>query len=116
MNCAIIYLIKKFGFYLPMSTKKDFAVYVLDQVNDKKARVKAMFGEYALYYNEKVVALICDNKVFLKITKGTKEILGNHKIGKAYPNSSDFFVLGEEILEDSANFRKTIKWCAAIGA
>jgi TfoX/Sxy family transcriptional regulator of competence genes len=27
-----------------------------------------MFGEYAIYCNEKVVALVCDNQVFVKPT------------------------------------------------
>jgi len=36
-----------------------------------------MFGEYALYYDEKVVALICDGAIFLKITPSTTKILAD---------------------------------------
>lgn len=58
-----------------MSTSRNFIAYVLDQINDPKARIKAMFGEYALYYDERVVCLICDDTVFLKITPNTTTLL-----------------------------------------
>jgi TfoX/Sxy family transcriptional regulator of competence genes len=97
-----------------MATKKDFAEYVLDQVEDKKARIKSMFGEYALYYEEKVVAFICDNKVFLKINDATEKILGKNKRGQAYPGSKDYFVISESFLENSHEFKNLIKECASM--
>ncbi len=58
-----------------MSTSKEFITYIRECIADPRARLYPMFGEYALYYDEKVVALICDGTIFLKITTGTKKIL-----------------------------------------
>jgi TfoX/Sxy family transcriptional regulator of competence genes len=95
-----------------MATKKDFAEYILDQINDEQAKVKAMFGEFALYFEDKVVGFICDNTLFLKITKNTKEILDNHKVGQVYPGSKDYFVIEEEILENNKKLKDLIVACA----
>ncbi len=35
-----------------------------------------MFGEYALYCDQRVVALICDDQVFVKITDPGKAYVG----------------------------------------
>jgi TfoX/Sxy family transcriptional regulator of competence genes len=97
-----------------MSTTKNFMEYVVDQLDSSPlVHTRAMFGEYALYYDETVVALICDNTVFLKINSGTEEILGDgYTKGLAYPTSKDFYVLDEDILEDKELFMKLMKSCA----
>ena len=58
-----------------MSTSIEFITYIRECIADPRARLHPMFGEYALYYDEKVVALICDGTIFLKITPGTTKIL-----------------------------------------
>jgi len=60
-----------------MSTSKEYISYIRECIADPRARLRPMFGEYALYYDEKVVALICDGTIFLKITPGTTEMLGD---------------------------------------
>ena len=47
-----------------------------------------MFGEYALYIDEKVVALICDNQVFVKPTAAGLEVLGEVIEAPPYPAPS----------------------------
>ncbi len=71
-----------------------------------------MFGEYALYYDEKVVALICDGTIYLKITPGTTKILGDTSTWPAYPWSKDFYILPEEILENHSDLIDLIQTCA----
>jgi TfoX/Sxy family transcriptional regulator of competence genes len=52
-----------------MATKQEFVEFVLDQIgNAGVIEAKKMFGEYALYANEKIVGLICDDKLFIKPT------------------------------------------------
>jgi TfoX/Sxy family transcriptional regulator of competence genes len=92
-----------------MPTKKDFAEYVLDQIDDEKARVRAMFGEFALYYDDKVVALICDSTVFVKITPASMEILTDNEKGPAYPGAKESFILSEEELENREFIRDLLE-------
>jgi len=96
-----------------MSTDKSFSQYVLDQLNTNLTRVRSMFGEYALYYDDRVVGLICDNTVYLKITPKTSTLLGqNYPTGLAYPGAKPSFQISEEILEDSEFFRKLLASCS----
>jgi TfoX/Sxy family transcriptional regulator of competence genes len=83
-----------------MPTKKDFAEYILDQVDDERARVRAMFGEYALYYDDVVVALLCDSTVYAKITEGSTAILVDNETGPAYPGAKPSYIVTEEQIEE----------------
>jgi TfoX/Sxy family transcriptional regulator of competence genes len=69
---------------------------------------KRMFGEYALYLNTKVVAFVCDNKLFLKPTDAGRALLGSPTEAPAYPGSKNYFLLQEE-LEDPALLRKAFE-------
>lgn len=50
-----------------------------------------MFGEYCLYLDEKPVAFVCDDCLFVKITEAGKEIAGECPLGSAYPGSKPYF-------------------------
>jgi DNA transformation protein and related proteins len=54
-----------------MSSDLSFVEYILDQINQAgQVSFKKMFGKYAIYCDEKVVALVCDNQLFIKPTDG----------------------------------------------
>lgn len=79
-----------------MSTKESTAQFIEEQVRDAGAvRVRKMFGEYALYCDDKVVALICDDRLYLKPTEAGKEFGGEFEEGHAYPRSSIFWIVDE---------------------
>ena len=69
---------------------------------------KRMFGEYALYLNENVVAFVCDDKLFLKPTDAGRALLGSPTEAPAYPGSKNYFLL-EEQLEDPALLRRALE-------
>lgn len=69
---------------------------------------KRMFGEYALYLNTKVVAFVCDNKLFLKPTDAGRALLGSPTEAPAYPGSKNYFLLELE-LDDPVLLRRAIE-------
>ena len=73
---------------------------------------KRMFGEYALYLDTKVVAFVCDNKLFLKPTEAGRKLLGSPTEAPAYPGSKDYFLLEEE-LEDPERLRQALEFTQA---
>ncbi len=87
-----------------MSTSKEFMEYITDQVGRsvgvENISVRNMFGEYALYYLGVTIGLICDNTLFIKITDGTKRILGEHETGFPYPGAKPWYQLDESDLDD----------------
>lgn len=82
-----------------MASTKDFLDFVLDQIKDEElVRHKKMFGEYAIYYDEKVIGFICDNKLYLKDTQKGREFVGEDlRIGHPYPRAKEYILLEEEI-------------------
>lgn len=96
-----------------MSTSKSYIAFIQDCLCDiPNIRVKAMFGEYALYKDGWVIGLICDDTFFLKITKSTQEILWeNHPTWEPYKWAKVQFILEDDILEDREKMEVLLKKC-----
>ena len=61
-----------------MATRPETVEHILDQAAGAGAlRAAKMFGEYALYCGVKLVALICDDMLFVKITKAGGAIIAD---------------------------------------
>jgi TfoX/Sxy family transcriptional regulator of competence genes len=84
-----------------MATDKEFITYLLDTLSPVgKLSTKGMFGEYALYMDDKVLGFVCDNQLFLKITDAGRAFLGDEAIeAPAYPGSKPYFLI--ESIEDT---------------
>lgn len=84
-----------------MATSPDFVTFVVDQLAGvPQVRTRKMFGEYALYANDKVVALICDDQLFVKPTQAGRDYLGEVTEAPAYPGARPSFLL-QDGLEDA---------------
>jgi TfoX/Sxy family transcriptional regulator of competence genes len=85
-----------------MATKASTVEYIVDQLlASGDITTKKMFGEYALYCDGKVVAFICDDTLFVKITAEGKAFAGElYKEGPAYPGSKPYLVVDEDQIED----------------
>lgn len=60
-----------------------------------------MFGEYALYCDEKVVALVCDDQLFVKITEPGRAFVGKkYEEGFAYPGAKPSMLIEGDLIED----------------
>jgi len=52
-----------------------------------------MFGEYTVYADEKVVALVADNQLFVKPTEAGRALLGTPTEAPPYPGAKNFFLI-----------------------
>ena len=84
-----------------MGSRQETVDFILEQITGTGATAKKMFGEYALYCNEKVVALICDDQLFIKITNEAKDFLWQWNEAPPYKNARPCFLISEEKWEDS---------------
>jgi TfoX/Sxy family transcriptional regulator of competence genes len=83
-----------------MASTKDFLDFIVDQIkNQDLVRSKKMFGEYALYYDNKVVALICDNELYIKNTPVGKKIAEEKDLEFAapFPGAKDWILIGDDV-------------------
>lgn len=85
-----------------MGTRQSTVDFVLDQLSDLAGvRAQKMFGEYAIYYDEKVVGLVCDDQLFIKITPAGKALVGDtFEEGEPYPGARPSLLVGPDHLED----------------
>jgi len=97
-----------------MSTSQSTIDYLLDQLSGlPNVRVRKMFGEYALYCDEKVVALVCDNQLFVKITSPGRALVGERYVeGEAYPGAKPSMLIGAEEIDDGDRLRELIRLTA----
>ncbi len=83
-----------------MSSDPDFVEFVVEQVQSAGIiRYRKMFGEYALYCNDKVVALVCDNQLFVKPTKAGELFIGKVVRKPPYKGAKPSFLI-EDRIED----------------
>jgi TfoX/Sxy family transcriptional regulator of competence genes len=98
-----------------MATSQSTIDFLLDQLAGLPGiRARKMFGEYALYCGEKVVALVCDNQLFVKITPAGKALMGaRYAEGQAYPGARPSMVVGAEEIEDADRLCELLRLTAA---
>ncbi|QQS20604.1 MAG: TfoX/Sxy family protein [Candidatus Moraniibacteriota bacterium] len=85
-----------------MATKQSTIDYIQDQlISIGNVSARKMFGEYALYCNNKVVGVICDDILFIKITDAGKEFVSKfYKEGIPYPGAKPSMEIDEDRIED----------------
>lgn len=83
-----------------MSSDQSFADFIADQMEGAgRITCKKMFGEYGVYCNEKIVALICDNQLFVKPTEAGRSFIGDVEEAPPYPGAKMYFLI-EDKFED----------------
>lgn len=97
-----------------MATKQSQMEFILDQLHGVgEVSARKMFGEYALYCDGKVVALVCDDTLFVKITEQGKLFVGAHyQEGLVFPGAKPSMMIDEGRLEDRPWLTKLIRLTA----
>jgi len=83
-----------------MATDQSFIDFLVDQMAEAgEITFRKMFGEYAIYCGGKVVALVCDNQLFVKPTEAGKAHIENPVEAPPYPGAKMYFLI-EDKFED----------------
>ena len=98
-----------------MSTSQGTIDFLLDQLSGLAGvHARKMFGEYALYCGDKVVALVCDNQLFVKLTPPGKALVGpSYQEGEAYPGAKPSILIGADLIEDDERLCELVRITAA---
>jgi DNA transformation protein len=96
-----------------MASDQSFVDYVCEQIAAAgRISQRKMFGEYAVYCDTKVVALVCDNQFFLKPTDAGRALLPKIQEGFPYPGAKPWIV-ADEWLDDDVFVAKLVRVTAA---
>lgn len=75
-------------------TSQKTVEYVVDQMAAAgPVSFRKMFGEYGIYLDGKMFALICDDQLFIRPTEAGRALLGTVTEGSPYPGAKPHFVI-----------------------
>jgi TfoX/Sxy family transcriptional regulator of competence genes len=83
-----------------MSTSKETAAFIEDQLSGLDIRTGRMFGEFALYCDTKVVGFICDDTLFIKPSSADPALFERTSPGHPYPGSKEYHSVPGDALDD----------------
>jgi TfoX/Sxy family transcriptional regulator of competence genes len=97
-----------------MASTQKTVDYILEQIAGAgEVSARKMFGEYAVYFGEKTVALVCDNELFVKQTDAGRELLPDCVEKPPFSGAKPWFFISGELWEDGNWLTKLIKVTAA---
>ena len=71
--------------------------FILEQIAGAgTVSARKLFGEYGLYCNGRLVALVCDDRLFVKPTEAGREFLGEVDLAQPYPQAKPWYLVAEE--------------------
>lgn len=77
-----------------MSSKIEFVKFIVDQLGSAgEITYRKMFGEYGVYCNGKIFALICDDQLFVKITKAGRKGYPHLPESPPYEGGKNYFLI-----------------------
>lgn len=81
-----------------MASDKNFLDFIVDQIeNAGHITYIHMFGEYGIYSDGKIFALVCDNKLFIKPTEAGRGFIQNPVEAPAYPGAKMSFLIEDQL-------------------
>ncbi len=79
-----------------MACNSELVQYIAEQCSDAgEIRTRKMFGDYGIYCDEKIFCLICDNQLFIKITKAGKAMFPNLETASPYEGAKPHFIFSD---------------------
>lgn len=82
-----------------MVSDKAYVGSVVEALAPLNVRSRAMFGEYGLYCDDKVVGFICDNQLLLKPLDPPVAAVKELPMAEAYPGSKLYHLVPNDALE-----------------
>ena len=91
-----------------MASSKEYMAFVMEQLSElSDVSYRAMMGEYVIYYRDKVVAGVYDDRFFVKPTKSEVAILPDAPMEIPYPGGHPMIMVEDienrDLLRDLFN-------------
>lgn len=84
-----------------MTSRQSTVDFILEQISEAGAvSAKKMFGEYGVYCDGKIVALICDDQLFVKPTKAGRAFISNVIEACPYPGAKPYLLISGDMWDD----------------
>src|ERR1700761_6996254 len=92
-----------------MATQLDTIEFILGKLRDRgNFTARAMFGEYALYADGKVVGLVCNDLLYVKIVPASKALESQCAKDHPYPAARPYYLVEESQISTSHNLAQIL--------
>jgi len=97
-----------------MASKSETIDYLIGQIAGAGiVNARKMFGEFGVYCDEKMIALVCDDQLFIKPTAGGKAYLQEYEEGLPYPGAKPWILIPEDQWDDAIWLSELVRITAA---
>lgn len=97
-----------------MASKPEFVQYVAEQMRGAGCiTYRKMFGEYGMYCDGKIFALVCEDQLFIKITETGRRICPELRKAAPYEGAKNYFLI-EDVDNRNALVSLVTATCAAL--
>jgi TfoX/Sxy family transcriptional regulator of competence genes len=97
-----------------MPSSQSTVDFLLEQMGEAGlVSARKMFGEYAIYCDGRVIALVCDDNLFVKPTEAGRAFIKEVKEAPPYPGAKPYFSISGEKWDDSEWLSQLIKLTTA---
>lgn len=77
-----------------MASNAEFVQFIADQLEAAGTiTYRKMFGEYGMYCDGKIFALICEDQLFIKITEAGKRLKPDLEMVPPYEGAKPYFLI-----------------------
>ncbi len=77
-----------------MASKIEFVEFIVDQLREAgDITYKKMFGEYGLYCNGKIFAVICKDQFYIKVTQAGRKLCPDLSEAPPYEGAKNYFLV-----------------------
>jgi TfoX/Sxy family transcriptional regulator of competence genes len=95
-----------------MASDREFVTFVCEQLRGAgEISSKRLFGEAAVYLQDKVIGLVCDNQFFVKPTEAGRAKIGVPSEAPPFPGANEWFLLAD--LDDPEFLADLVRTTAA---
>ena len=97
-----------------MASRQTTVDYIVEQASGAGGvTARKMFGEYALYCGDRLVGLICNDRLFVKPTAEGRAFFGPAEEAPPYPSAKPCLVIPPDTWDDSERLSTLVKLTAA---
>ena len=97
-----------------MASQQSTVDFILEQIAEAgSVSAKKMFGEYGIFCEGKMVALVCDDQLFVKPTAVGKTFIGEYVEACPYPGAKSCLLISGDKWDDREWLAKLIEITAA---
>lgn len=97
-----------------MASKPDFVAYIAEQLSEAgHITYRKIFGDYGMYCDGKIFALVCDGQFFIKITQAGRELCPELQEAAPYEGARNYFII-DDVDDRRALVKLVTVTCAAL--